>query len=517
MKNLFHLGIEPLIIKYILSLIVAVLLFSGAILVDKMRRLGRALRIAGYLLIILLVVIDYIYLNVLNELAYPFLLLLGSIGLAVTVYSEGYSRILFGTARVLQLPLEILSISLYLLFTSTYLIEFVAFWILTELIGFVIILFEGTREAWRAAITYLVIGALTADLSLFTMLAIVAQHIGLENLFVVKLYELSGLSVPHAPLLTILLLLGFIGKSALVPLHFWLPDAYTIAPSPATSVFSGVMEKMSIFGVLVVFHLLSVDKLVAGYTLLVLGFITTIYAATQAVLQDDAKRLLSYSTMGYSGCLMNLVGLYLLTNYSSAVFVALILLMFSHGISKSLLFMNVGSMEVLANTRNIYNLGYLARIDRVGAITIIIGSLSLLGAPSTIGFMGKFSAFLAGILSYFDEGIISLPYVISLTYISSIGIVYVLKFIGSYYGGYKPMISGVYKYYIMNWGEILNSVIVFLYGVLGSILLYNLTRSVYILALNIVLLAVICIGLIVVLKGKIKFREDEAWVGGAYP
>ncbi|MCD6301738.1 MAG: hypothetical protein J7L82_06695 [Staphylothermus sp.] len=512
-----YVDIEPLVAKYALSLMVIVLLFLGAILVDRMRRLSRFLRIMGYLLIISLVAMDYFCLNILNELTYPFLLLLGSVGLAVTIYSEGYSRVLLGTARTLQLPLEILSISLYLLFTSTYLIEFVIFWILTELIGFMIILFEGTREAWKAAITYLVIGALTADLSLFTMLAVVAQAIGLENIFTITIYELSGLSVPYTPFLTILLLLGFIAKSALVPFHFWLPNAYTVAPSPATSLFSGVMEKMSIFGVLIVFHLLSIDKTVAGYALIILGFITTIYAATQAVLQSDAKRLLSYSTMGYSGCLMNLVGLYILTNYSSAVFVALILLMFSHGISKSLLFMNVGSMEILANTRNIYDLGYLARIDRVGAITIVIGSVSLLGIPSTIGFTGKFSAFLAGVTSFFDQGIVSLPYIISLSYLSSIGIVYILKFIGSYYGGYKPMISGIYKYPIMNIGEIINGAIVFLYGVLGSVLLYRFTGSIYVIVFNIVLLAIICIGLVIVLQGKIKFREDEAWVGGAYP
>ena len=512
-----YVDIEPLVAKYALSLMVIVLLFLGAILVDRMRRLSRFLRTMGYLLIISLVAMDYFCLNILNELTYPFLLLLGSVGLAVTIYSEGYSRVLLGTARTLQLPLEILSISLYLLFTSTYLIEFVIFWILTELIGFMIILFEGTREAWKAAITYLVIGALTADLSLFTMLAVVAQAIGLENIFTITIYELSGLSVPYTPFLTILLLLGFIAKSALVPFHFWLPNAYTVAPSPATSLFSGVMEKMSIFGVLIVFHLLSIDKTVAGYALIILGFITTIYAATQAVLQSDAKRLLSYSTMGYSGCLMNLVGLYILTNYSSAVFVALILLMFSHGISKSLLFMNVGSMEILANTRNIYDLGYLARIDRVGAITIVIGSVSLLGIPSTIGFTGKFSAFLAGVTSFFDQGIVSLPYIISLSYLSSIGIVYILKFIGSYYGGYKPMISGIYKYPIMNIGEIINGAIVFLYGVLGSVLLYRFTGSIYVIVFNIVLLAIICIGLVIVLQGKIKFREDEAWVGGAYP
>jgi len=503
--------------KYVLTLIVAVLLLLGAALVDRNRRLSRVFRNSGYLLIVLTVVIDYFFLHILNEIAYPFILLLGSIGLAVTTYSEGYSRVLFGAARSLQLPLEILSISLYLVFTSLYLIEFVMFWILTELVGFVIILFEGTREAWKAAITYFIVDALTADLSLFSMLAVVALSTGLENIFTLNIHGLGGISIPYAPFLTVILLLGFIAKAALVPLHFWLPDAYTVAPTPVVSIFSGVMEKMSIFGALIVTRLLSIDKVVGGYMFIALGFITTIYATTQAILQNDTKRLLSYSTMSYSGCLMNLVGLYILTNYNSTIFTALILLMFSHGVSKSLLFMNVGSMEILANTRNIYDLGYLARIDRVGAITIVIGSMSLLGVPPTIGFMGKFSAFLAGVTSFFDKGIIALPYIISLAYLSSIGMVYILKFLSSYYGGHKPMLSGIYKYYVMNLGEIINSAMAFLYGILGSVLLYYITGSICVVVFNIVLLAVVSIGLILVLQGKIKFREDETWIGGVYP
>ncbi len=508
---------DPLTVKYLIILLITVPILLGSLLVDRYRRLGRRLRLLGYLFLALFVILDVRFFHILIPLSYPFLFLLAGIGVAITFYTEGYSRVLFGMARPLQLPVEILSIALLLLFSSTLVMEFVMFWILTELVGFMIIIFDGSKESWRAAITYLVVGALTADISLFTMLAIIAQQIGLEKVFSVTISSISLQPVPVASTLTLLVLLGFIAKSALVPLHFWLPDAYTIAPSPASALFSGVMEKMSIFGVILVMHMLSLDYDLAGYILLTLGTITVFYAATQAILQSDAKRLLSYSTMGYSGCLMCFVGLYALTGFSTMILIAIILLMYAHGFSKALLFMNAGTMEILVNTRDIYKLGYLARIDRNGAFTIVMGSLSLLGVPSTIGFIGKLFAFLTLVAVFTVHGMIAVPAILALIYLSSAGLVYTLKYLGSYYGGYKPAVSGVMKYYLLDWGEALAVIGIIVYGIMGSVLLYRLGLSPYIIVVDIVVLLSLLIALYMIKSGKFKFREDEAWVGGAYP
>lgn len=516
LNNFYGSTFDPLAVKYLIILLIAVPILLGSLLVDKNRRLGRGLRVFGYLFIVLFVVLDIKFLHILTPLSYLFLLLLGSIGIAVTFYTEGYSRVLFGMARPLQLPVEILSIALLLLFSSTLLIEFVMFWILTELVGFMIIVFEGSKESWRAAITYLVVGALTADISLFTILAITAQRIGLEKVFSATISSILAQPVPAASFLTILVLIGFIAKSALVPLHFWLPDAYTTAPSPASALFSGVMEKMSVFGIILVMHMLRLDYDLAGYILLVLGTITVFYAATQAILQSDAKRLLSYSTMGYSGCLMCFVGLYALTGFPLTI-LAIILLMYAHGFSKTLLFMNAGSMEILVNTRDIYKLGYLARIDRNGAFTIVMGGLSLLGVPSTIGFIGKFFAFLTLMRVFVIYGPIAVPAILALIYLSSAGLVYTLKYLGSYYGGYMPAVSGVTKYYLLDWGEALAVIGIMLYGVIGSIVLYKLGLSLYIIVIDVAVLLALLLALYMIKSGKFRFREDEAWVGGAYP
>lgn len=504
-----------LVTKYLILAILSSLILIGGSIVDKRRILGRILRVIGYIGIILFVVIDALYMHILNSISYPFLLLLSLICVSITIYTEGYSRVLFGMARVLQVPVEILSVSMLMLFSSTLLIEFVMFWIITELIGFMIILFNGTHESWRAAITYLVVGALTADISLFTVLAVLAQNIGLENIFSLSIKNIMLLQSSVNPLLSILILLGFIAKAALVPFHFWLPDAYTVAPTPASALFSGVMEKMSVFGILIIFYMINVDYILTGTILIILGLLTSIYAGLQAILQSDAKRLLSYSTMGYSGCIMGFVGLYALTGFEEIVLYAFLLLIFAHGLSKSLLFMNAGTMEILANTREIYDLGYLARIDRRGAFTIVFGGLSLLGAPPTIGFIAKFLGFAAALFAVIRYGVIGVPLLVSLAFMSAAGIVYVLKYLGSYYGGYKPFIGRVIKYYLLDWGEILSVILIIVLGIVGSYMVYVLLSSIYVLILDIILLLALLITQLNI--KRIKIREEEPWIGGAYP
>lgn len=506
-----------LTVKYVLVLIAIAPLIAGSLLVDKMRRLGRALRVFAYAYLFLLVGIDYLWLHILLPLSYPFLILLGAIGLAVTLYTEGYSRVLLGMARPLQIIVEILSVALLLLFTSTLVIEFVMYWILTELVGFMIIIFDGTRESWRAAITYLVIGALTADFSLFTLLAVIAEKVGLTTLFSMTLQSIMAQGIIVGPFLTVLILLGFIAKSALVPLHFWLPDAYTLAPSPASASFSGIMEKMSIFGVLLVTRLVHLDQHVIIGLFLGLGTITIFYAATQAMLQTDAKKLLSYSTMAYSGCLMTLVAIYVASGMSLLMYLAIIMMMFAHGLSKSLLFLNAGTMEILANTREIYRLGYLARIDRNGAFSIVMGGISLLGVPSTIGFVGKLYAIIALITTYFSVGAVALPAIAAFIYLSSTGIVYTLKYLGSYYGGYKPLISGIRKYYLLDIGEAVGVASIIVFGAAGAVYLYEIGLSPYIVVADLAVVAALGVLLYIIKKRGIWYREDEPWLGGAYP
>ncbi len=506
-----------LIYKYSYIVAVTSLILIGSITVDSYQRISRILRITGYILAILIIPLNVFYINILDPISYPFLLLLGLIGVFITLHCEGYSRVLWGLARTLQLPLDVFMVSLLLLFSSTILIEFVVFWIITELIGFMIILTEGTRNAWQAAVQYLVVGALTADFSLFTLLAIISYNIGLDKALTYTFTDIAGLGINVEAILTVLLSLGFIAKAALVPLHFWLPDAYTLAPSPASAVLSGVMEKMSIYGILRIFELVHVENIVIEYILVILGVITTIYASAQALIQRDTKRLLSYSTMAYSGVLMSMVGIYVYTEFSQYVLYAIYTLMLAHGLSKALLFANAGSIELLANTRDIYELGYLSKIDEEGSQTITIGTMSLLGIPSTIGFVGKVVAILALINATLTTGVLAIPVLIALIFLSASGIIYGLKYLSTYYGGYKPSPGRVLKYYLLSLSEKIGALLNLAMSILLPLLItgYSVVATILILVNTVSLLGLVLS--YIFMSSQRHIRIEEPWLGGARP
>ncbi len=505
-----------LMYKYLYVTITSALIIVGGILVDSKQRLSRILRLLGYSLIIVLIPLSAFYLKIVDQVSYPFLLLLGLVGIAVTLHTEGYSRVLYGIARTLQLPMDIFAASLLLLYTSTMLLEFVVFWIITELIGFMIILSEGTRESWRAGIQYLIVGALTADFSLFTLLAVTSYHIGLDKALTASFTELSSLGMSVGPIITVLLFIGFIAKAALVPLHFWLPDAYTLAPSPASAMLSGVMEKMSIYGVLRILQVVSPHIVLLEYLLVILGAVTVVYASAQALVQRDVKRLLSYSTMAYSGMLMSLLGIYIYTGYSASVLYALYTLMIAHGVAKSLLFINAGSIEILANTRDIYELGYLSRIDQQGSLATITGVLSLIGSPSTIGFAAKLYTFIVLVYASMNYGVLSIIPLVALVFLSASGLVYGLKYLSTYYGGYKPIRSRVLKYRLLSIAEGYGLGVNFALGLVVPLLAQYTTLGLLVLFINFVALLGLIMSYIFILAQK-KIRTEEIWLGGAYP
>ncbi len=509
-------NVSELLYKYLYLAVIIVVILSGSVTVDYYQRISRVLRIIGYSLMVLFIPLDALFMGILNALSYPFLLLLGIVGLFVTLYCEGYSRVLLGLARTLQLPLDIFMISLLLLYSSSTLIEFVMFWIITELIGFMIILSEGTRRAWNAAIQYLIVGALTADFSLFTLLAVISYNVGLDKALVYTFPELASLNIGVGAVLTILLSLGFIAKAALVPLHFWLPDAYTLAPSPASAILSGVMEKMSIYGILRILGIIHLDELVLVYILVGLGATTTIYAAAQALIQRDIKRLLSYSTMAYSGVLMSMIGVYVYAGFMQEILQAVYMLMIAHGLSKSLLFVNAGSIELLANTRDIYDLGYLSRIDEVGSQTITIGVMSLLGVPSTIGFVGKTIAIIVLVKASLMGKIFAIPALIALLFLSASGIIYGLKYLSAYYGGYRTSPGKILKYYLLNVSEKTGVLFNIILGIIIPLLFIGVsTVTIVVTLINVI--GVLGISLTYMILKHSTTRIEEPWLGGARP
>ncbi|MEM1526648.1 MAG: complex I subunit 5 family protein [Ignisphaera sp.] len=355
----------------------------GGIITSRFRVIGTALRILGYTLIGLSISFSDLFGS---------LILLTSIVIGVTIaaYTLKYSILKYGNTFLVPLS-DLFLISMILVFTSQYLIEFVTFWLLTELLGFFLIAYDyvikGSAEALYAAVKYLLFSMIPTDVALFIILALT----GFEEAFTVPIKEIA----PNLlnPVILTMVIVGFFSKAAVFPLHFWLPDAHSIAPAPASALLSGLMVKMGIYGL----YLLSfypTNKLIAAYIMLFSSFITVVYGALQASLQHDVKRLLAYSTTSNTALIASALALYMLS--ADKIFVeAAVLYTIAHALYKATMFLDSGFIELVAHERDIRRLGFISKVSPIETIAVITTILTILGMPPSTGFIAKVFLFTA--------------------------------------------------------------------------------------------------------------------------
>ena len=184
---------------------------------------------------------------------------------------------------------------------------------------------------------------------------------------------------------SVLFLMGFGLKAALVPFHAWLPDAHSSAPTPISAMLSGLLIK--VLGLYVIvrifFNVFGMSPKIS-MILISLAVISMVTASFLAFGQTDIKRLLAYSTISQVGYIMLGLGVGTPLAIMGALFH-----LFNHSIFKSLLFLNAGAVEEIGGTRDLRNMpGILARSPLTG-YTNLIGSLSICGIPPLGGFWSK--------------------------------------------------------------------------------------------------------------------------------
>jgi len=329
-------------------------------------------------------------------------IVLGFVSLMVSIYSArhyvAYGR--EGDVRGLASILPIFTLSMFLVLTARNVLWFFIFWEIMTLSSLALILYEhGGRHVRFSGMLYAAtmhVGALSLLVGLFLLVAEAPGHPMTYSGLASAAHAIAGNPLTYVALG--LLTAGFLFKAGITPLHLWLPDAHSVAPSNASALLSGVMVKMGVYGI-IRFALIILAPCVTGaYGIVLMGLaaLSVAVGAAYAAVQSNYKRLLGFSTVENVGIIMLAVSaaaLGLATGVRWLYYLgiaAALLHTINHSIFKSLAFLNAGTVLRATGVRDLRALGGLAKKLRVTAATALVGTLSASAMPPLNGFASKF-------------------------------------------------------------------------------------------------------------------------------
>ncbi len=297
--------------------------------------------------------------------------------------------------------LLLLETSILGVFSSLDLLLFFIFWEIEVIPMYFLIHVWGAGRKEYSAIKYVVY---TLFGSAMMLAGIFSLYFTTGSLSILDLSQ-KGLAMvqsimPAAPIF-FLLLIGFAVKLPVVPLHTWLPDAHTDAPTAGSVMLAGALIKMGGYGMIRV--CVSIFPQVArdyAPLLVILAVISVLYGAAVTLRQTDLKRLIAYSSVSHMGFV--LLGIFALGQVSLT---GAALQMVSHGLITGLLFAMAGLFIHNVEERDLRKLGGLARQIPIIAVIFSIAGLGGLGMPTTSGFAAEFITFTGSFSSNAFNGI----------------------------------------------------------------------------------------------------------------
>jgi proton-translocating NADH-quinone oxidoreductase chain M len=270
---------------------------------------------------------------------------------------------------------------------ATNLIEFFVFFELMLVPSFFLIAFYGYGAKRRIALMFFFWTHVGAVVLLLGLLAMGFFAGGFD-------YDTVRANVKNIPanwmsIIIFSLVIGLGVKLAAFLLHIWLPYAHAEAPTPVSALLSPAMIGIGAYGLL----RLWLELLTGNYTqyslyINIWGLATMIYGGAMALMQDDVKKVLAYSSISQMGYILFGLGSESILGITGGA-----LFYVTHGLGKAILFMMAGSIILQTGTRSMSKLGGLAGNMPYTAVISMIGGLTIIGIPPTSGFMSEWILF----------------------------------------------------------------------------------------------------------------------------
>jgi len=269
---------------------------------------------------------------------------------------------------------------------------------ISSLSSYILISLGHDRRALTASYQYLVMGTIGAT---FILIGIGLAYMMTGTL---NMMDLARRVPAVADTRTIRAALAFLTvgislKLALFPLHLWLPNAYAYAPSTVTAFLAATATKVAIYLLLrflftIFGAVLSFEEMILHFVLMPLALVAVFSASIVAIFQDNLKRMLAYSSVAQIGYIILGISFVSVTGLTAGI-----LHLFNHALMKGALFMALGCVVYRLGSVRLRDIAGLGRRMPWTFAAIVIGGLSLIGIPLTVGFISKWYLVLAALES----------------------------------------------------------------------------------------------------------------------
>ncbi|MFQ5712848.1 MAG: hydrogenase 4 subunit B [Candidatus Scalinduaceae bacterium] len=322
-----------------------------------------------------------------------FILVISILAFSVSIYSVGYTKNI-ANKGTMGFLFSIFILSMYAVVLSGNVITFLISWETMSIVSYFLVTFDREEKSARAGLIYaMMTHAGTAFI--ITLFLILFKYTGHMDFSEIKA---AAKDIPDAikTIIFIFAVIGFGTKAGIIPLHTWLPQAHPAAPSNISSLMSGVMIKMGIYGFLrIAVDVLGIGPEWWGIAIIVIGAVSSVLGVLYALMEHDIKRLLAYHSVENIGIILLGIGASMilasngLYKLSAIAMTAGLYHTLNHAIFKGLLFLGAGSVVHSTHTKNMEDMGGLIKLMPYTAFFFLIGSISICALPFFNGFVSE--------------------------------------------------------------------------------------------------------------------------------